>query len=180
MHCFDRAGPFRVAAVDLGLEKNLQRADIHSPSEMRDIFEKLEGWMRLMGYSRRDLFAVKLALLEAVANAFEHGNRCDPAKLVRIAFLVTGNEVLVRVEDQGQGFDPLRAPCPGQGADGWQAHGRGLFLMRAYSTWVSWEPPGNRVVLCKVRSRVPTAPPGEPDSPPVCRAHWRLTVEGPP
>ena len=158
MHCFDRRQRLSVAA-DFALEQHLQRAEVHVPSEMGTVLDRVENWMRLFGYRTCDLFAVKLALHEAASNAFQHGNRSDPARWVRVCFLVTGDEVLVGVEDQGTGFDPQRVCDTRKNANGAPFGGRGLFLMRAYTTWMTIEPPGNRVILCRLRSHLLTAAP---------------------
>jgi len=136
--------------IDLGLDTSPQRVEMRRPSEMNVVLDRLENWMRVHGYPRKDLFAVKLALHEAVSNAFQHGNRHDPAKSVRLRYLVTTTEVLLSVEDQGPGFDPEQVPDPTTALD--VPHGRGLLLMRSYATWMNIEPPGNRVVLCRLRS----------------------------
>jgi serine/threonine-protein kinase RsbW len=156
----------RRAADDLELEKNLQRVHVRRPPEMEEVFEKLENWMRIHGYPHRDLFAVVLALQEAAANAFRHGNRSDPGKHVRISFLVKPDEVLVSVEDQGRGFDPELVPDPVANEALDRPGGRGLFLMRAYTTWLSFDPPGNRVTFCRLRSDISVnglSPPAGPE-----------------
>lgn len=138
--------------ADLGLESNLQCTLIHSIGEIRSVAEKLEGWMRLLGYPWRDIFAATLVLHEAASNAVRHGNRRDPAKWVRISFLVTPAEVLVGVEDQGNGFDLDLAARPFADAGPDRPGGRGLLLMRAYSSWLIFDPPGNRVTMCRRHS----------------------------
>jgi serine/threonine-protein kinase RsbW len=164
MHFYHNTHRFRVGA-DLGLEGNLQRFKIQRPSEMRQVFEKLENWMRVLGYPRQDLFAVKVALQEAVSNAFRHGNRWDPARSVHVSFRVTPSEVLIGVEDEGAGFDATRVADAGLTGDGELRGSWGLFLMGAYTTWMSFDPPGNRVILCRLRTEVVSA------------ADLRLTVE---
>jgi len=152
MHLYGNGNPWKSAIVDLGLEANMQRVLVHSLAEVRTLGERLEGLMRLHGYPWKDIFAVLLTMHEAASNAFYHGNRSDPTKSVRIHFLVNPMEVLVGVEDQGDGFDlDLVAKTL---TDEFRARprGRGLLLMRAYSTWLSFDPPGNRVTLCRRRS----------------------------
>jgi serine/threonine-protein kinase RsbW len=115
-------------------------------------FERIEDWMRVLGYPQSDLVAVLLATREAVLNAVRHGLRGDPAKQVRLRYLVTPSEVWIEVEDDGTGFNP--ASVPGATAD-WQAQhrrGRGLFLMRSYTDWMTFNPAGNRVTLCRRRT----------------------------
>jgi serine/threonine-protein kinase RsbW len=158
MHWYDSNQRFP-GSLDFTAEKHAQQVEIHVPSEMSTAFDRVENWMRLFGYPNQDLFAVKLALREAVRNALEHGNHSDPAQSVWVTFQVTADEVLLGVEDQGAGFDPQRVPDTRTTAGGSPAGGRGLFLMRAYTTWMHIEPPGNLVILCRLRSHLLTAAP---------------------
>jgi serine/threonine-protein kinase RsbW len=142
----------RPETVDLGLEPDVCRLRLRSLAELPAVFEKLEGRMTVLGYTRKDIFAVILALHEAVANAIRHGNRSDPAKHVQLSYLVRPTDVLLEVEDEGPGFDPSRVPDPLTPEKiGWSS-GRGLFLMGAYMSWVSFSPLGNRVTLCRLRT----------------------------
>jgi serine/threonine-protein kinase RsbW len=104
------------------------------------------------GYPEGDVFAVRVALSEAISNAVRHGNRGDPAKAVRIRYHVTPRRVLAEVEDEGPGFDPGQVPDP-RASENWErAGGRGLLLIRQYLTWVRHNGRGNCVTLCKRRS----------------------------
>ena len=55
---------------------------------------------------------IGIAVREAVSNAIQHGNGMDPDKLVEIDFNVEDGEIVVRVRDQGLGFDPDKVPNP--------------------------------------------------------------------
>jgi serine/threonine-protein kinase RsbW len=142
----------RARMVDLASEPYALKIQARSPGELNLFFEMLEVWMRALGYPRRDIFAVRLALYEAVSNAFRHGNRGDRSKTIHIRYLVTAADVLLEVEDEGLGFDPDQAPDPTTEPYLDRPGGRGLFLMRNYMTWVSFNPQGNRVTLCRQRS----------------------------
>jgi hypothetical protein len=63
--------------MGLGLETHACWVPIHSPEELCSIFAKLEAWMRILGYPRKDIFAVLLSVSEAAGNAVRHGNRGD-------------------------------------------------------------------------------------------------------
>jgi serine/threonine-protein kinase RsbW len=143
---------FRARTVDLALDEHAHGIQVHSPAELRPFFEKLEDWMRVLGYPGKDIFAVTLALYEAANNAFRHGNRGDRGKTFRVRYVVTMTEVLLEVEDQGLGFDPDEVPDPLHGGIRDRPGGRGLFLMRTYMTWVSFNREGNRVTLGRQRS----------------------------
>lgn len=103
--------------------------------------------IRAAGYDEASTFAVRLALEEAVANAFRHGNGEDPGKVVTVEFEVSPDRVWIAVEDEGGGFDPAAVPDPTEEANLEIPSGRGIMLMRAYMTDVSIVAPGNRVEM---------------------------------
>jgi serine/threonine-protein kinase RsbW len=140
-------------SIDLSLEERVQALVMHSPAELGPIAEKLERWMRVLGYPSKDLFAVTLAAREAVTNAYRHGNRCNRKKCIHFRYLVTPDEVLLEVEDEGRGFDPQQVTDPLAEGNLDRPGGRGLFLMRVYMTWVTFNREGNRVTLSRQRSR---------------------------
>jgi serine/threonine-protein kinase RsbW len=140
------------ANVDLASEPHAMKIQVHTPIQLSLFFELLEDWMRALGYPRKDIFAVRLALYEAASNAFLHGNRRDRRKTIHVRYLVTAAEVLFEVEDEGTGFDPDQVPDPLSEPYLDRPGGRGLFLMRSYMTWVRFNPQGNKVTLCRHRS----------------------------
>jgi serine/threonine-protein kinase RsbW len=149
---YDHNRRFHGRAVDLALDERAQHLRIHTPAELRPFLDQLENRMRVLGYPCSDLFAVKLAVQEATVNAFRHGNAGDPTRSIQLRSLVTAAEVLLEVEDQGPGFDPDRVPDPLAPENLNRPGGRGLFLMRVYMSWVSFNHPGNRVTLARRRS----------------------------
>jgi serine/threonine-protein kinase RsbW len=152
MHPYDKCHHLRGRAVDLALDERAQALRVHTPAELRPVLERLEDRMRVLGFPDRDLFAVKLAVQEAAINAFRHGNLGDPTKSISLRYLVTAGEVLVEVADQGPGFDPRQVPDPLSEENLERRGGRGLFLMRAYMTWVSFNREGNGVTLARQRT----------------------------
>lgn len=77
-------------------------------------------------------YEVGMAVREAVANAVRHGNRQDPDKQVVIDFGFENREIVVRVTDQGAGFDPERVRNPLVGENILRPNGRGLLFMREF------------------------------------------------
>jgi len=112
---------------------------------------ELESAAREKHYDRTSVFAIKLALEEALSNAFKHGNRNDPKKEVTLSFQVKSDSIVIEVEDQGDGFDLTAVPDPTAQENIEIPCGRGITLMRAYMSEVSFLPPGNRVRLVYVR-----------------------------
>ena len=101
------------------------------------------------GYSQDALFAVKLALEEAMTNAVKHGNRNDPSKRVTVRYAVTTEKLVVVVADEGTGFAPERVPDPTTPERLPLPCGRGILLMRAYMDHVRYRNNGAEVYLMK-------------------------------
>ena len=55
---------------------------------------------------------IDVAVREAVANAIKHGNEQNPDKQVHVDLLLEGNELIIRIEDEGVGFDPATVQDP--------------------------------------------------------------------
>ena len=103
------------------------------------------------GEAFRVNFAIRLALEEALSNAFKHGNKNDPRKKVELACRVDAQMVEIDIMDEGEGFDPNSVPDPTAEENIEIPAGRGLTLIRAFMTEVEIHPPGNRVRMKYVR-----------------------------
>jgi serine/threonine-protein kinase RsbW len=150
MDSHDRVDRRSEVVEELGLHPDVRTVRVRTVAALKPVFDQLEDWMRVLGYAHQDIFAVTFALFEMATNAVRHGNRNDPRKWVRVRYLVTDAEVLLEVEDEGWGFDPQSVPSPL--ACGGRPLCWGLFLTRAYMSWVRFNAQGNRVTLCRRRS----------------------------
>ena len=103
------------------------------------------------GYCENATFAIKLALEEAMTNAFRHGNNCDPDKHIRVRFDVNPERIQIEISDEGGGFDPDCVPDPTQPEFIDRPHGRGIMLMRAYLDEVEYSECGKTVRLVKLK-----------------------------
>jgi serine/threonine-protein kinase RsbW len=100
------------------------------------------------GYTESSRFAVRLALEEALSNAFHHGHRHLPESTpVRLEYSIDPTEVRIAIEDQGPGFKPDAVPDPTLDENLELPSGRGLLLIRAYMASVEYSPRGNRVSM---------------------------------
>ena len=112
----------------------------------RAVMEALER----RGCGEDVLFAVRLALEEAVVNAIRHGNKSDPNKRICVSYLVEDARIVISVEDEGSGFDLDSVPDPTAEENLEADHGRGILLMRVYMDEVVYNERGNRVTLTKM------------------------------
>jgi serine/threonine-protein kinase RsbW len=134
------------------LEALEQEVSLCRSEEVAPFLAGIASILANLGYSSRDRMGLELALEEAIVNGLRHGNDGDPSKRVRVNFRVTRQAVLFDVEDEGPGFDPNRVPDPTLPENLERPSGRGLLLMRTYTTWVRFSARGNRVTLYKCRS----------------------------
>lgn len=89
----------------------------------------------------------KLLISEVVVNAVKHGNRFDSSKEVRLDISVCDHRVDIRVEDEGEGFDPDDVPDPRADENLCRDHGRGLFLINSLADEVCYEQGGRRICV---------------------------------
>jgi serine/threonine-protein kinase RsbW len=119
------------------------------PGEARRAEDAILPALSARGYGERALFAVKLALEEAVINSIRHGNQLDPTKKVRIEFTLDDDKAVISVADEGKGFDPASVPDPTLEENLEITAGRGLVLMRAYMDKVEFNEKANKVTMTK-------------------------------
>jgi serine/threonine-protein kinase RsbW len=100
-------------------------------------------------YPEQALFAIKLALEEALVNAIKHGNQCDPAKRITIRYDVNPARAIITVADQGTGFCPASVPDCTADENLNRPSGRGIMLMRSYMDQVHYSRRGNMVRMIK-------------------------------
>jgi serine/threonine-protein kinase RsbW len=125
---------------------------LHRIAEVPCCIGHIVAELERLGYTDRDLFAVRLALEEALVNAVKHGHRHDASKTARVRFQATPEQLIVEIEDEGPGFDPDGVPDPLAPENLERPGGRGIFLMRHYMSWVSFNERGNGVTMCRRRS----------------------------
>lgn len=105
--------------------------------------------LRSNGFKGNTFFAISLALEEALTNAIRHGNKLDPKKKVHVEADVTPQRVEITVEDDGPGFDRSGIPDPTAVENLEKCSGRGILLIEAYMSRVTWDRGGRRVKMVK-------------------------------
>ncbi len=113
------------------------RLQIHSHFDMLDFVQVVSDRVgQLAGMDEDAIHWIGVAVRESVINAIKHGNREDHGKLVTVEFSFTPvavpRELVVRVLDQGEGFDPLEVPDPLAPDNRLKSSGRGIFFMRSF------------------------------------------------
>ena len=104
---------------------------------------------------------VDLAVREALANAIKHGNPQNPDKQVHVDLAVEGDELVIRVEDEGVGFDPGQLRDPLAPENLLRPNGRGIFYMRSFMDDINYGsgPGGGTMVTLRKRVTGPKTRP---------------------
>jgi serine/threonine-protein kinase RsbW len=101
---------------------------------------------------------VKIAVTEVASNAMEWGNASDARRKVHVSYGLFPDEIVFKVEDEGEGFDPDCVPDPvGQVVEmefermraGKRLGGFGLHVARSLMDRVLFSERGNVVILTK-------------------------------
>ena len=137
---------------DNGWIWTLEQRIASDTGEGREVVSRILAALAAADWAEHDIFAVHLAMEEALVNAIKHGNHRDPSKTVEVACRISKNRVQVRVTDEGAGFDPALVPDPTDEENLEIPSGRGLMLMRCYMTSVQFNARGNQVSMEKLRT----------------------------
>jgi serine/threonine-protein kinase RsbW len=113
------------------------RLQIHSNFDMLDFVQVASDHIgQMAGLDEDSVHWIGVAVRESVINAVKHGNREHPDKLVTVEFTLAPEtqpgELIVRVLDQGEGFDPEEIADPLAPENLLKSSGRGIFFMRSF------------------------------------------------
>lgn len=124
----------------------------HDRTKISALIDRVLAIAESKSFGNSALFAVRLAIEEAITNAFEHGHEgLDSSLTIHIEYAVSDNDIQIAIEDQGPGFSPSALPDPTLQENLSKPSGRGVMLMRAYMTEVEFNDSGNRVKLRYIR-----------------------------
>ena len=93
---------------------------------------------------------ILVATMEATNNAIVHGNKSDPGKQVRVEIEKAPKSLVIKIVDQGPGFDYSTVPDPTAPENLEKINGRGIFLMKRLSDGIDFQDEG-RIVELKFR-----------------------------
>lgn len=96
---------------------------------VQDISESIG---RMVGFDEDGRYWVSLSVRESVTNAIMHGNNKDAAKKVGVRFTISNDRLIIRVQDEGVGFDEARLPDPLDPGNILKPSGRGIFYVRSF------------------------------------------------
>ena len=116
---------------------NLIRLDFPSHLDMLDVVQVLTDHAgQVGGLDDEAIHWVGVAVRESVINAIKHGNSEDRDKRVTVEIRLEPRakplRLVIRVLDQGPGFDPDAVADPLAPENLLRSSGRGIFFMRSF------------------------------------------------
>jgi serine/threonine-protein kinase RsbW len=125
--------------------RHIVRLEFTSAFDLLDLVQLVGDHVaRRVGLDEDARYSIGVALRESVINAIRHGNHDDATKHVIVEFATDGpgadlgagdgpgGALLIRVRDQGSGFDPDTLADPLAPENLLKASGRGIFLIRNF------------------------------------------------
>jgi len=164
------------------VEAALEEAAARSPEEVERVQiadDAEEGWVELTAPNRQEYLdrfqdfcdrllasrlderahnELKIAVQEIGQNAIEWGNRLDIERTIRLSYKLQEDRILIRIADEGEGFDPGVVPDPtvdpiqmiqNREAAGKRPGGFGIHLVRKVMDTVTYNDRGNIVTMEK-------------------------------
>ena len=84
----------------------------NSLSELDALGKSLEQFGNSLGLSRKIIFEICLALEELISNTISYGFADNAVHLIKVAISHENGILIIRLEDDGVPFDPLKAEEP--------------------------------------------------------------------
>lgn len=120
-----------------------------SPKNLITVEEFVNYFAVDLNVNKEKIPGLLLSVTEASTNAIIHANKGDETKLVTIDVTKQDNQLIIRVKDQGKGFDPAKIPDPTETENLLKDSGRGIYLMRVYMDDLKFNvtPEGTETIL---------------------------------
>lgn len=118
-----------------------------SQHSLRVVEKAIDEVTSELGISQDCYGKILVSTIEGVNNAILHGNKSIPEKLVDIEFHCKGNELKVKIKDEGDGFSPSEVPDPTLPENIEELNGRGVFLMSKLADKIKYSKKGNCVTM---------------------------------
>jgi len=139
------------------------RLEFGSAFDMLDFVQVVSDYIgRMAGLDEEALHWVSVAVRESVVNAIKHGNQNDESKRVVVEFTPLPShapeELVIRVEDEGEGFDPEDLADPLAPENILKSSGRGIFLIRSFMDDVHLERGKTRGMQIRMTKKITRDP----------------------
>lgn len=118
---------------------------------LADVDMFIEGILRGWNIDESIIADIAISVSELVNNAICHGNKLDISKKVKVRITRDDKAVIVRIGDQGNGFNPTEVANPVDDENLLKEVGRGIFIVKSLMDSVEYESldDGSEVIIKK-------------------------------
>lgn len=128
-------------------EQTLDLILASDPGLLDRFIDRVDAFLSRQLEDEEFVYQVVLLTSEAVTNGMEHGNLYDAEKKVFVSLRVNAADVVLRVSDEGAGFDREEVDNPLEPQSLLEDGGRGLFLIETMADNVVYEDGGRTIIL---------------------------------
>jgi len=118
-----------------------------SPCQIKHIESYVSSLMSKCKFTREIHDNILISLTEAVNNAILHGNKADVKKFVNINCEEQAEKVVIRISDEGTGFNPKKVADPTLPENIDCCGGRGVYIMQQLSDKIKFLDNGRTVEM---------------------------------
>lgn len=118
-----------------------------SPNQIKYIESYVASLMHKCKLTKEVHDNILISLTEAVNNAIIHGNKADKSKFVNINCEERNQKVVIRISDEGIGFNPSKVADPTLPENIECCGGRGVFIMKQLSDKIDFLDNGRTVEM---------------------------------
>ena len=132
-------------------EKVIHKLDYTLSSKLTEVKATISDFLSKLNdleIPKRVYNHIRLSVSESLMNAFEHGNKSDAAKHIKVTGVLTNRKIELSVQDEGSGFDPVQLSYSENQTD-ITHRGRGITAMKACMDEVRFNEQGNLLTLVK-------------------------------
>ena len=113
--------------------------------------KKVEGFLKEIfethNLSDEHFNKVFLCVSEAIINSIVHGNKQNDRKKIGIRVLTKGQNIILQITDEGEGFDIKAIPDPTSKENLKKESGRGIHIIKTISETLEYNQKGNSVTF---------------------------------
>lgn len=123
----------RLPDLRMTTQKKQVEVTLETEYESVDLAEEISLQVaEAAGFDDDDCHKIGMAVREAVINAVQYGNELDREKKIGLTLELGPEKMVIRILDEGAGFDLSDVPDPLAEENILKASGRGIFLIRSF------------------------------------------------
>jgi serine/threonine-protein kinase RsbW len=106
-----------------------------------------ENIKKVVDLSDEENWKIYTALYETMINAVEHGNKSGSQKRVTVIYRILENWIVMKVRDEGIGFDASKLPSPLDNDNILKPSGRGVYMVKKVMDKIRYNSSGNEITM---------------------------------